>query len=203
MSEIPPRNGGEARQNGHVLNGHAQSFLLSDVIGWKVRTKAGVKLGKLKDFVAKDDPKYAEVTHLIVGRPYGDPSLKIPWSEVLQFGPHEIVVQNPPEGTYAEIGPDENLLLLRAKVLDKRVLDTTGFAVEVVYDIQLLLVENKTLHGGRGCQQARPPAETRPRQARWGPSYGPWGRGVHSLEVRPAPFTRPYAHQGRRQTYSR
>ena len=87
MSEIPPRNGGEARQNGHVDNGHAQSFLLSDVVGWKVRTKAGVKLGKLKDFVAKDDPKYAEVTHLIVGRPYGDPSLKIPWSEVAEFGP--------------------------------------------------------------------------------------------------------------------
>jgi len=143
MSETPPRNGGVARQNGHIDNGHAQSFLLSDVVGWKVRTTAGVKLGKLKDFVAKDDPKYAEVTHLIVGRPYGDPSLKVPWSEVAQFGPQEIVVQDPPEGTYAEIEPDEDLLLLRAKVLDKRVLDTTGFAVEVVYDIQLLLVENK------------------------------------------------------------
>jgi magnesium transporter len=142
MPEVPSRRG-EANQNGKVDNGHAQNFLLSDVVGWKVRTKEGVKLGKLRDFVAKDDPKYAEVTHLIVGRPYGDPSLKVPWSEVAEFGPKEITVQNAPDGGYQEIGHDEDLLLLRDKVLDKRVLDTTGFAVEVVYDIQLLLVENK------------------------------------------------------------
>jgi CBS domain-containing protein len=140
MTETPSPNGA-GHQNGR--DGHAQNFLLSNVVGWKVRTKAGTKIGKLKDFVAKDDPKYAEVTHLIVGRPYGDPSLKVPWNEVAEFGPKEIVVQNPPEGGYAEVEHDEELLLLRDKVLDKRVLDTTGFAVEVVYDIQLLLVENK------------------------------------------------------------
>jgi len=142
MSETPSRSG-ETRQNGHTENGHVQSFLLSDVVGWKVRTKAGAKLGKLKDVVAQDDPKYAQVTHLVVGRPYGDPSLKVPWSEVAQFGPEEIVVQNPPEGGYGEVGPDEDLLLVKDKILDKRVLDTAGLAVEVVYDISLLLVENK------------------------------------------------------------
>jgi magnesium transporter len=143
MSDTPLRNGGEARQNGQIANGHAKSFLLSDVIGWKVRTKGGVKLGKLKDFVAKDDPKYGEITHLIVGRPYGDRSLKVPWGEVAEFGPQEILVQDPPGGNYAEVEPDEDLLLLRDKLLDKRVLDTSGDAVEVVYDIQLLLVEKK------------------------------------------------------------
>jgi CBS domain-containing protein len=143
MSEDPTRKEAEVRQNGRTGNGHAQSLLLSDVIGRRIRTEAGAKLGKLKDFVVKDDPMYAEVTHLIAGRPYGDPSLKVPWSQVVEVGPREIVIQNPRDNGYAEVGPDEDLLLLRDKILDKRILDTEGFAVEVVYDIQLLLVENK------------------------------------------------------------
>ena len=143
MSENPPRKEGGVRRNGPTGNGHAQSLLLSEIIGRRTRTEVGIKLGKLKDFVVKDDPKYAEVTHLIVGRPYGDPSLKVPWSQVVQVGPREIVVRNPQDNGYTEVGSDEDLLLLRDKILDKRILDTEGFAVEIVYDIQLLLVENK------------------------------------------------------------
>jgi magnesium transporter len=142
MTENPPREG-EVRQSGLAGNGHAKTLLLSDIIGRKIRTEAGAKLGKLKDLVVKDDPMYAEVTHLIAGRPYGDPSLKVPWTHVVEVGPKEIVVQNPHDNDYAEVNPDEDLLLLRDKILDKRILDTEGFAVEVVYDIQLLLVENK------------------------------------------------------------
>ena len=134
LSEIPSRN--EARSERPHEQRHAQDFLLSDVVGWKVRTKAGAKLGKSKDFVARDDPKYAEVTHLIVGRLLRRPFAEDSWSDVAEFGPKQITVQSPPEGGYAEIDL-RNLLLLRDKVLDKRVLDTTGFAVEVVYDIQL------------------------------------------------------------------
>lgn len=108
-----------------------------------MRTKSGVKLGKLKDFVFVDDPKYAEVTTLIIGRPFGDPSLKVPWSGVVGFEADEIVVRDAPDGGYAEVGPEEDLLLLKDKLLDKKILDTEGLAVEVVYDLQLLLVENK------------------------------------------------------------
>ncbi len=143
MFESPSRKEGEVRPSGQADNGHTQSLLLSEIIGRRIRTEADAKLGKLKDFVVKDDPKYAEVTHLIVGRPYGDPSLKVPWSQVVEVRPGEIVVHDPRDNDYPEVGPDEDLLLLRDKILDKRILDTDGFAVEVVYDIQLLLVENK------------------------------------------------------------
>ena len=47
------------------------------------------------------------------------------------------------DGSYPEVGPEEDLLLLKDKLLDKKILDTEGFAVEVVYDLQLLLVEDK------------------------------------------------------------
>jgi CBS domain-containing protein len=138
---------GPVRSEGTVVpaegNGHARTLLLSDLLGSKVVTKSGAKLGKLKDFVFVDDPKYAEVTHLLVGRPYGDPSLKIPWGQVQETLAKELIVQDSSDAPYPEVNPEEDLLLLRDKIVDKRILDTGGFAVEVVYDIQLLLVEGK------------------------------------------------------------
>jgi CBS domain-containing protein len=69
--------------------------------------------------------------------------LKIPWSDVIEFGAKEVVVQDALDGRYPEVGPDEDLLLLKDKLLDKKILDTEGFDVEVVYDVQLLLVDDK------------------------------------------------------------
>ncbi len=143
MSTDPHQKAGEDRKTLLRNNGHARNFLLSDIIGSRVGTKSGNKLGKLKDLVFVDDPKYAEVTQLVVGRPFGDLPLKVPWDQVIEVVQKGIVVQDPPGGKYPAIGLDEDLLLLRDKVLDKRILDTGGFAVEVVYDIELLLVENK------------------------------------------------------------
>ena len=133
----------EGRKEQLVANGHARSFLLSELLGRRVEGESGGKLGKLKDLVFVDDPKYAEVTYLLVGRPFGDPSLKVPWNRVVDVRSKEIAVQNPPEGNYPELGAEEDLLLLRDKIVDKKVLDTGGLAVEVVYDIQLLMVEKK------------------------------------------------------------
>ncbi len=124
-------------------NGHARTLMLNDLVGCRVETETGSKLGKLKDFAFVDDPKYAEVTHLVVGRPYGDPSLKVPWGEVISVDPKRILVRDPPGGGYPEVGAEEDLLLLKDEIVDKRILDTGGFAVEVVYDIELLLVEKK------------------------------------------------------------
>ena len=133
----------EDRKASLVANGHARTFLLSELLGRRIETKSGDKLGKLKDIVFVDDPKYAEVTHLLVGRPFGDPSLKVQWNQVVDVGAKEIMVQDPPGGKYPELEAEEDLLLLRDKIVDKKVLDTSGLAVEVVYDIQLLMVEKK------------------------------------------------------------
>jgi len=132
----------EGRKDKLQVNEHARSFLLGELTGRRIETQSGDKLGKLKDFAFVDDPKYAEVTHVIVGRPFGDPPLKIPWNQVVAVRPKEIVVQGPREN-FPELGSEEDLLLLRDEIMDKRILDTGGFAVEVVYDIQLLMVEKK------------------------------------------------------------
>jgi len=124
-------------------NKNARYLLLSDIIDKKVQTKSGVTVGKLRDLIFKDDARYAEVTSLIVERPLGRPPWNIPWNNVIDITTDRTIVEDPPEGKYLEIKHGEDHLVLRDKVLDKRILDIEGFDVEVVYDIQLLLVERK------------------------------------------------------------
>ncbi|MDG6908026.1 MAG: hypothetical protein JRN20_19835, partial [Nitrososphaerota archaeon] len=122
----------------------ARHILLSEVLNRKVRTEKSVTLGKLKDMTFIDDPKYAEVTALIIGRPAGRPSLNVPWKDVVKIDEVETIVRDPSSGQgYSEFDRADEELLLRDKIVDKRILDLEGFAVQVVYDIQLLLVENK------------------------------------------------------------
>ena len=124
-------------------NSNTKYLMLSEIVNKKVQTKSGVTIGKLKDLVIKDDPRYAEVTGVIVERSLGRPPLNVPWSNVVDVTTAKTIVQDPPEGKYPEIKHGEEQLLLRDKVLDKRILDIEGFEVEVVYDIQLLLVKDK------------------------------------------------------------
>lgn len=118
-------------------------IFLSEIMNKKVETQNGVKVGKLKDLVFKDDPRYAEVTSVVVERPFGRPAWNVPWNNVVDVTAQKTVIQDPSEGKYPEVKHGEALLLLRDEVLDKRILDIEGFDVEVVYDIQLLLVERK------------------------------------------------------------
>jgi len=121
----------------------ARYLLLSEIVNKRVQTQTGVAIGRLKDLVFSDDPHYAEVIGLIVERSMGRPSLNVPWSYVVDLTEERTIVQDPGEGKYPEAPHGQQLLLLRDKVLDKKILDTEGFDVEIVYDVQLLSVENK------------------------------------------------------------
>jgi len=118
-------------------------IFLSEVINKKVQTERGVTVGKLKDLVIRDDPRYAEVTNIIIERSLGRPPLYVSWGDVVNVTTEKTVIREPPEGKYQEIKHTGDQLLLRDKILDKRILDIEGFDVEVVYDIRLLLVEGK------------------------------------------------------------
>jgi magnesium transporter len=121
-------------------NKAARYLFLTEIVDKKVQTQSGITIGKLKDLVIRDDRHYAEVTSLIVERSLGRPPLDIAWSNVVSVTTEKTLVQDPPEGRYSEIKHENDQLLLRDKILDKRILDTEGFDVEVVYDIQLLFV---------------------------------------------------------------
>ncbi|HXY47213.1 MAG TPA: CBS domain-containing protein [Thermoplasmata archaeon] len=144
----PPRgaNGGSPASSAARIREieEAQYLEVSELVDRKVRTEAGATLGRLQDFIFTDDPKYAEVTHLVVRRAFGRPPLKVPWSQVLRMDPSETVARDLAEGTeYESIEDTGELLLLRDRILDKRILDTRGLGIDVVYDIQLLRAGNQ------------------------------------------------------------
>ena len=116
-------------------------FFLTELIGarafWHDR-----KIGKLKDVVAVDRGKLAEVTHFQIARPFGEPSLLVPVGKVRSLNPRELVVDIEDVGSYVrQLAPDE--VLLKDYLLDKKVLDIEDREVEVVYDMRLVLTGDK------------------------------------------------------------
>src|SRR5579872_1491574 len=118
-----------------------QSFFLTELIGARAYSR-NRKIGKLKDVVAVDRGKLAEVTHFQIARPFGEPSLLVPVAKVRSLNPREIVVDIEELGSYARpLSSDE--ILLKDYLLDKKVLDIEEREVEVVYDIRLVLTGDR------------------------------------------------------------
>jgi magnesium transporter len=115
-------------------------FFLSEIIGKKVFLK-GRKIGRLGDLVIVDAEKAAEVTHIVVERSFGYPALLIPYSKVSSI--NDILTVDIESVEKYEGRPAENMILLQDHILDKKVLDLEGNEVEVVYDIQLVLRNNR------------------------------------------------------------
>jgi len=124
-------------------NGKMRYIFLTEVAHKNVETRDGACVGKLRDLVIKDEGQYPEVTGIIVERPLGRPSWNVPWSSVVDVSRARTIITTPPNEGYPVFKHSADFLLLRDKVLDKRILDIEGFDVEVVYDIQLLLVEGR------------------------------------------------------------
>jgi magnesium transporter len=116
-------------------------FFLSEIIGRRVYLKT-TRIGRLSDMVIVETGKLPEVSQFVVSRPFGYPSLLLPWDKLALISNTEIVFDvSDPEG-YERL-PAEGSILLRAHVLDKKILDMDDREVEVVYDISL------NFHGGK------------------------------------------------------
>jgi len=118
------------------------TYILSDLIGGKARC-SGKAIGKLEDIVVVDGGRLAEVTHLLISRPFGHKSLMVPWDKVERLDPNgqTVLAISGPEAYEGE--PAEGQVCLRDHLLDKKVLDCDDDEVEVVYDIKL------ATHNGR------------------------------------------------------
>jgi CBS domain-containing protein len=102
----------------------------------------GRKLGTLADLVIIETTKVPEVRSLYVTRPFGHPSLLIPWEKVVDVTRSGIDVALEDIRPY-EAAPADDAILLRDYVMDKKVLDLEENEVEVVYDIRLVLRNRK------------------------------------------------------------
>ena len=127
--------------NGNALKNHIEySYFLTSILGNRVMWNSK-KIGKLADIVIMDG-NIAEVTHFYITRPFGYPSLLVPWEKVKSVSSKEIVIDIEQLEKY-EAEPAENMVLLRDHILDKKVLDLDGSEVDVVYDVKLVCRNQK------------------------------------------------------------
>jgi CBS domain-containing protein/sporulation protein YlmC with PRC-barrel domain len=118
-------------------------FFLSEIIGRKVYLKTE-QMGRLDDIVIVETGKLPEVSHFVVSRSFGYPSLLMPWDKLTLISNTEIVFDVDGPHDYERPAP-EGSILLRAHILDKKILDMDGHEVEVVYDISLDFQADKLL----------------------------------------------------------
>jgi len=116
-------------------NGIEGWFFLTQLLGARAWFQ-NRKIGKVKDLVAVDQGKVAEVTHYVIARPFGDPSLLVPAQSVRleDFRKATLEIETPESYVRAPAGEE---VLLRDYLLDKKVLDMEDREVEVVYDVRL------------------------------------------------------------------
>lgn len=117
-----------------------QSYFLSSILGARVFWK-GTKIGRLSDLVILDGV-IAEVTHFYITRSFGNPSLLVPWEKVSSLGAKKIVIDIENLEKY-QAEPSKGMVLLKDHIVDKKVLDIDGREVEVVYDVKLVVRNNK------------------------------------------------------------
>jgi CBS domain-containing protein len=116
-------------------------YNLSEILNHRVELN-DKKIGKLYDLIIRGNGAIPEVTHIVVKRPYGNPSLLVPWDRVKTFDSDKIVIDISNIPDY-QGEPTEDALLLKDNILDKKILDLEDTEVEVVYDLQLVMRNKK------------------------------------------------------------
>jgi magnesium transporter len=120
-----------------------QEFFLSEILGRRVFVKKK-RIGRLSDLAIIETGKLPEVTHVVVSRSFGYPSLTVPWDRVRLISNQEIVLDIGEDAmAQFERAPQENLILLQDHILDKKILDLDDHEVEIVYDVKLAFQNDK------------------------------------------------------------
>lgn len=114
---------------------------LSEILGRRVFIRTN-HVGRLGDVAIVETGKLPEVSHFIVERSFGYPSLLVPWSKVSLISNTEIIISEGEVETY-ESASHEGHILLKDHILDKKILDMDDREVEVVYDVKLVLQNDK------------------------------------------------------------
>ncbi|HVO38273.1 MAG TPA: CBS domain-containing protein [Spirochaetia bacterium] len=123
-------------------------FFISELIRDKVVALKGDKreeLGTLADLEIRLGGRYPEVVNLIVGRSFGRPPLEVPFKFVTSIDTRRTVVEVPAGVRIREFTGGSSRILVKDMVLDKKIIDTDEYEVEIVYDIHLLHAEGRML----------------------------------------------------------
>ncbi len=113
-------------------------FYLSEILGRGVFLRQQ-RIGRLADLGIIETGRLPAVSHLVVKRPYGYPTLTVPWDKVLMISNTEVVLDLGSEVSAAfERPPPDGVVLLHDHILDKKILDMDDHEVEVAYDVRLV-----------------------------------------------------------------
>ncbi len=117
------------------------SYFLSEILGASVHLR-NKKIGKLSDIIIRENGKFPYVTHFYVTRSFGNPSLLIPWEHIRSITDKDVIIDIDDLEKFEGV-PAEEAVLLKDYILDKKVLDIEDREVEVVYDVKLVIKNNK------------------------------------------------------------
>lgn len=109
---------------------------LSELLGREVRDAKGTLIGTLADVLIAPEgngQSYPRIVALAVKRNGGDPAL-LPWGGTEDLAGNKIILQLPPTTAYLATGTE---VYLNRDVMDKQVIDTNGFRVVRVNDLEL------------------------------------------------------------------
>jgi magnesium transporter len=109
---------------------------LSELLGREVRDVKGALFGKLSDVLIAQEGNgspYPRIVALAVKRNGGEAKF-LPWGGTEDLAGNKIILQQPP---VAAFDPTGNEVFLDRDVMDKQVIDTSGFRVVRVNDLEL------------------------------------------------------------------
>jgi CBS domain-containing protein len=124
-------------------HGPAEFFFISQLVRDKVIQSPKTVMGRLRDLEIKHGGPYPEVVNLIVNRSFGRPPLAVPFACVKTMDHRKIVVDVPTGLALKEFKSEPERILIKDMILDKRIIDTDEYEVEVVYDIHLLHADGR------------------------------------------------------------
>ncbi|HVP19410.1 MAG TPA: CBS domain-containing protein [Spirochaetia bacterium] len=116
-------------------------FFISQLLRDRVVRTHGDRLevlGTLVDLEISLGGHYPEVVNIIVGRSFGRPPLEVPVRYVRSIDAKRTVISVPVGIALKEFGGESSRILIRDMILDKKIIDTDEYEVEIVYDIHLL-----------------------------------------------------------------
>jgi CBS domain-containing protein len=123
-------------------------FFITQLIRDKViqlKADRKVELGRLMDLEIRLGRLYPEVVNLIVGRSFGRPPLEVPFAYVTSIDTRRTIVEVPAGVKLREFDQETSRILVKDMILDKKIIDTDEYEVEIVYDIHLLHAEGRML----------------------------------------------------------
>jgi magnesium transporter len=109
---------------------------LSELLGREVRDAKGTLIGSLSDVLITPEGNgqaFPRIVALAVKRNGGEPTL-VPWGGTEDLAGNKIILQLPPTTAYPSTGGE---VFLNRDVMDKQVIDTNGFRVVRVNDLEL------------------------------------------------------------------